>query len=203
MKLLRKSFGTANKVAFIGAQAFLTGSICRYLDSAAGFSSVRSTNHHFSTMANKDTNGQIPPSTTGARSRSSRLFAGMSGPQLMNIDKEQMEEIIEDYENGGREESGYVVMDVREENEVAGTGKVSPNTHTLPLSAIGSMEVFEMDEDDFERVCGFPKPTVDETLVFTCAAGIRSKNACAYAAQAGYTQLVNYKGGAYDWFTGN
>ena len=24
-----------------------------------------------------------------------------------------MEEIIEDYENGGREESGYVVMDVR------------------------------------------------------------------------------------------
>ena len=90
-----------------------------------------------------------------------------------------------------------------EENEVAGTGKVSPNTHTLPLSAIGSMEVFEMDEDEFERVCGFPKPSVDETLVFTCAAGIRSKNACAYAAQAGYTQLVNYKGGAYDWFTGN
>jgi rhodanese-related sulfurtransferase len=90
-----------------------------------------------------------------------------------------------------------------EENEVAGTGKVSPNTHTLPLSMIGNQQAFEMDADEFEIVCGFPKPTPDETLVFTCAAGVRSHNACAYAAQAGYMQLVNYKGGAYDWFTGN
>ena len=90
-----------------------------------------------------------------------------------------------------------------EESEVAMTGKVSPNTHTLPLSIVGSQLVFEMDEDEFEIVCGFPKPTPDETLVFTCAAGIRSQNAAAYAAQAGYMQLVNYKGGAYDWFTGN
>jgi len=127
----------------------------------------------------------------------------MEGPTLTNIDKEQMQEIIEDYEKGGREDSGYVVMDVREENEVAGTGKVSPNTHTLPLSIIGNQEAFEMDADEFERVCGFPKPTPDQTLVFTCAAGIRSHNACAYAAQAGYMQLVNYKGGAYDWFTHN
>lgn len=90
-----------------------------------------------------------------------------------------------------------------EEAEVAATGKVSPNTHTLPLSILGSQQVFDMDEDEFEIVCGFPKPTPDETLVFTCAAGIRSKNACAYAAQSGYTQLVNYMGGAYEWFAGD
>jgi len=111
-----------------------------------------------------------------------------------------MEEIIEDYEQGGREESGYVVIDVREENEIAMTGKVSPNTHTLPLSIMGSREVFELDEEEFERVCGFPKPSPDETLVFTCAAGMRSQQACAYAAQFGYTKLVNYMGGAYEWF---
>ena len=87
-----------------------------------------------------------------------------------------------------------------EESEVAASGKLSPNTHTLPLSILGSQQVFEMDEDEFEIVCGFPKPTPDETLVFSCAAGIRSKNACAYAAQAGYTKLVNYMGGAYEWF---
>lgn len=129
------------------------------------------------------------------------FFSSMDGPTLTNVDKEQMEEIIEDYEKGGREESGYVVMDVREEAEVAASGKVSPNTHTLPLSILGSQQVFTMDEDEFEIVCGFPKPTLDETLVFTCAAGIRSQNACAYAAQAGYMQLVNYKGGAYEWFS--
>ena len=90
-----------------------------------------------------------------------------------------------------------------EESEVAGTGKVSPNTHTLPLSILSSQDVFQMDEDEFEIVCGFPKPTPDETLVFTCAAGMRSQNACAFAAQAGYTKLVNYMGGAYEWFSPN
>eukprot|EP00531_Pseudo-nitzschia_arenysensis_P020041 CAMPEP_0116123070 /NCGR_PEP_ID=MMETSP0329-20121206/4550_1 /TAXON_ID=697910 /ORGANISM="Pseudo-nitzschia arenysensis, Strain B593" /LENGTH=136 /DNA_ID=CAMNT_0003616957 /DNA_START=313 /DNA_END=723 /DNA_ORIENTATION=- len=131
---------------------------------------------------------------------STRLFSTADGPTLTNVDKEGMEEIVEDYEQGGREESGYVVMDVREESEVAQSGKVSPNTITLPLSLIGSQNVFAMDDDEFEIVCGFPKPTPDETLVFSCAAGVRSKNACAYAAQAGYTKLVNYMGGAYEWF---
>ena len=90
-----------------------------------------------------------------------------------------------------------------EESEVAQSGKLSPNTITLPLSIVGSQDVFKMDDDEFEIVCGFPKPKPDETLVFSCAAGIRSQNACAYAAQAGYTKLVNYMGGAYEWFAPN
>mmetsp|Transcript_26784 Transcript_26784/g.62604 ORF Transcript_26784/g.62604 Transcript_26784/m.62604 type:complete len:209 (+) Transcript_26784:139-765(+) len=206
MKLLYKSSSrNANKLAFIGAQAFLSGSICRYLHPASAFSGVSSavgSTNHFSAMANSNSQGNNSPIPAISRNsgRSSRLFSTIDGPQLMNVDKEQMKEIIEDYEQGGREDSGYVVMDVREENEVAASGKVSPNTHTLPLSIVGSMQVFEMDPEEFEEVCGFPKPTADETLVFTCAAGIRSKNACAYAAQAGYTQLVNYMGGAYEWF---
>ena len=93
-----------------------------------------------------------------------------------------------------------ITANILEENEIAMSGKISPNTLTLPLSIVGSKGVFELDEDDFERICGFPKPSPDETLVFSCAAGVRSKNACAYAAQAGYTKLVNYMGGAYEWF---
>lgn len=124
-----------------------------------------------------------------------------NGTTLTNIGKEEMEEIIDDYEAGGREESGYVVMDVREKHEVDATGKVSPNTYTLPLSLIGNQQVFAMDDDEFEVICGFEKPNPDETLVFTCAAGIRSVNACSYAAESGYTKLINYKGGAYEWFS--
>jgi rhodanese-related sulfurtransferase len=37
-------------------------------------------------------------------------------------------------------------------------------------------------------------------LVFSCAAGIRSVHAAQFAAQNGYTKLVNYKGGANEWF---
>ena len=53
-------------------------------------------------------------SSTGYKSSSSRLFSSsMDGPTMTNIDKEAMTEIIEDYEEGGRDDSGYVVMDVR------------------------------------------------------------------------------------------
>jgi rhodanese-related sulfurtransferase len=112
-----------------------------------------------------------------------------------------MEEIVEDYEQGGREDSGYVVIDVREMHEIEFTGKVSPNTLSLPLQKLMQLNVFELDEDEFEEICGFDKPTPDETLVFSCAAGIRSVHAAQFAAQSGYTKLVNYKGGANQWFS--
>lgn len=131
-----------------------------------------------------------------------KLFSsrGTQDVQLRNIGKAEMEEIIDDYENGGREDSGYVVMDVREPSEIAMTGKLSPNTINLPLQLLAQQNVFALDEEEFEDVCGFPKPTPDETLVFSCAAGIRSVHAAQFAAMNGYTQLVNYKGGANEWF---
>ena len=111
-----------------------------------------------------------------------------------------MEEILEDYEEGGRMESQYCVIDVRTEDEVRTTGKLSENVNTLPVQIIMQANAFEMDPDDFEVNFGFEKPTPDETLVFTCAAGIRSVYACQFAAKAGYSKLVNYMGGSNEWF---
>mmetsp|Transcript_53927 Transcript_53927/g.60255 ORF Transcript_53927/g.60255 Transcript_53927/m.60255 type:complete len:218 (-) Transcript_53927:269-922(-) len=217
MRLLRKSFSnTDRKLAFWGAQAFLARySVTAFVSSSSSSLTIMQNNHHHLVTSTSDIDSCrmtalrtkiVDVSKSGIIS-TTRLFsssaAGGGGPMLTNIGKGEMEEIIEDYEEGGREDSGYVVMDVREKYEIEGTGKVSPNTHTLPLSIIGQDLVFDMDEDQFEITCGFPKPTPDETLVFTCAAGIRSTNACSYASQSGYTKLVNYKGGAYDWFTGN
>ena len=96
-------------------------------------------------------------------------------------------EIIDDYESEGREGSGYVVIDVRGEDEVAFTGKVSPNTHTLPLPLIakeGEDGAFNMDEEEFEETFGFAKPSMDETLVFTCKAGVRSYYGAQYAGKS-------------------
>jgi rhodanese-related sulfurtransferase len=132
----------------------------------------------------------------------SSLNAGSGGdlPKIQQIGKDEMKQIIEDYENGGRDDSGYLVLDVRGEDEVMMTGKVSPGVITLPLPLIMAKNVFAMDEEDFEDLCGFEKPQLDETLVFTCAAGIRSQQAAIFAAQAGYGNLVNYMGGAKEWF---
>ena len=111
-----------------------------------------------------------------------------------------MQTILDTYDCEGREASQYVVIDVRTEEEVYGTGKLSPNVHTLPVQVIMQSNVFQMDPDDFEDFCGFEKPRPDETLVFSCAAGIRSVVACHFAAQAGFTNLVNYQGGSNEWF---
>jgi rhodanese-related sulfurtransferase len=71
----------------------------------------------------------------------------------------------------------------------------------MPLPVIVQYGLFALDEQDFEELMGCPKPTLDETIVFSCAAGIRSVYAAKYAAQqGGYSKLVNYMGGAYEWF---
>ena len=124
----------------------------------------------------------------------SSLFSTMEG--VTNVDKQGMKEIIDKYEKGG---SGYVVMDVREQSEVAASGKLSPNTNTLPLSIMG--QAWEMDDAGFEKTCGFAKPKPDDTLVFSCMAGSRSVRACGIASAAGYPKIVNYTGGARDWFS--
>jgi rhodanese-related sulfurtransferase len=142
-------------------------------------------------------------SGSSSSSSSSSSGGGGSAPPastIQHIGKAEMEEIMEDYEAGGREESQYVVVDVRTGGEIANTGKLSPTVFSLPIEVIMEHNVFQLDEDDFEEVCGFAKPTLDETLVFSCAAGIRSVYACQFAAQAGYSNLVNYVGGSNEWF---
>jgi rhodanese-related sulfurtransferase len=91
-------------------------------------------------------------------------------------------------------------VDVRNEDEIAYTGKLSACVETLPLPLIAQMGAFRMSEEDFEENFGFAKPKQDETIIFTCKAGIRSMHAAQYAAMNGYSKLVNYSGGAMDWF---
>ena len=111
-----------------------------------------------------------------------------------------MIKIIEDYEKNGPDGSGYVVIDVREQAEIDVTGKLSPRVITLPTPTIMSHNVFAMNEKEFEKKCGFEKPDLDQTLVFSCAVGVRSNWAAYVAALAGYRNVANYMGGSNEWF---
>lgn len=126
---------------------------------------------------------------------------GSSSNNIRHVGMAEMQQIIRDYEEDGREDSKFCVIDVRGHDEVANTGKLAENVYTLPVQVIMQQKVFELDPDDFEDACGFAKPDSDETIVFTCAAGVRSVYACHFAAQAGYSKLINYTGGANEWFT--
>jgi len=119
--------------------------------------------------------------------------------KLTHIYKMELQEILFHVENGTGDKK-YVVIDVRGEDEVYATGKIHPMVHTLPLPYIAMRDGFNLDEEDFEDAFGFPKPNLSDTLVFTCKAGIRSQQAAQIAAYRGYNNLVNYIGGADDWF---
>ena len=113
------------------------------------------------------------------------------------VGKEEMEEILEDFEQG---DSGYCVLDVRNEDEVESTGKLSKSVITCPLLKIKELHAFELHPEDFEEEFGFVKPHFDDTLVFTCAAGKRAQMAAELAAIDGYPNIVVYTGGANEWF---
>jgi rhodanese-related sulfurtransferase len=154
----------------------------------------------FSSTTMSRNNNDCPKASSSCLRMSTSSGTGKA-PEIVHIGRAQMEEILDDYENGGREESQYCIIDVRTEEEVQATGKLGENVYTLPVQVIMQSKVFELDPEAFEELCQFPKPTMDETIVFSCAAGIRSVYACQFAAQAGYTKLVNYAGGANEWFS--
>ena len=125
-------------------------------------------------------------------------------PVITNINKEKMTEILSHVENGTGGDANYVIIDVRGNEEIMmGTGLMNEKVHILPLPQITMMNAFDMDDKSFESQFNFPKPNVDDdTLVFTCKMGGRSQQAAQIAAMSGYKNIINYTGGADDWFGG-
>jgi rhodanese-related sulfurtransferase len=127
-----------------------------------------------------------------------RQMSLFGGSEEGVINKEAMTKIIEDVSSTSREESGYVIIDVRGHDEIAFTGKLNDCVETLPLPNIqGGLA---MEEEDFKAEFGFDKPGLDETIVFSCKAGVRAKQACKLAKNAGYSKIMYYAGGSNEWF---
>jgi rhodanese-related sulfurtransferase len=142
----------------------------------------------------------VPPATVAFHSLLSRRFlSSFEPPKITQIGKDAMMEIVEDIENSSREESGYVIIDVRNVDEIDSTGKISSCVYNLPLPMV-SEGAFEKSEQEFQDLYGFAKPSLDETIVFSCKAGVRAMKAANFAANSGYTNLVSYSGGADEWF---
>mmetsp|Transcript_11342 Transcript_11342/g.23926 ORF Transcript_11342/g.23926 Transcript_11342/m.23926 type:complete len:218 (-) Transcript_11342:174-827(-) len=118
---------------------------------------------------------------------------------VQRIDKSILKEIMIKVDTSGREESGYVIIDVRGHDEVQDTGKLHEVVHNLPLPHIAD-GAMTMAEEDFAAQFGFEKPRLDEKVVFHCKGGVRSAKAVQFAKMAGYNDLLDYNGGANDWF---
>lgn len=88
-----------------------------------------------------------------------------------------------------------VIVDAREPDEYK-AGHI-PHAVNIPYNSMPG--ALGLDSAEFESTLGFPKPSVDKTLVFYCHSGIRSTNSEQLASTYGYTKRLNYKGSYEDW----
>lgn len=51
---------------------------------------------------------------------------------------------------------------------------------------------FELAPDSFLEKYNIPKPNKEQSIVFSCAKGIRSLKACHYAMELGYKKYITY-----------
>ena len=93
----------------------------------------------------------------------------------------------------------FLLIDVRGEDEVRATGALTEDAVTVPLPELVN-QAFLLPEEDWEDRFGFPKPSLESTLVFSCKAGVRSDQAAQLAMEAGYMKVINHLGGADEWF---
>ncbi|KAJ1916296.1 hypothetical protein H4219_003864 [Mycoemilia scoparia] len=85
----------------------------------------------------------------------------------------------------------YVLIDVREPNEVA-QGKIPTAVH-VPLGEVA--QAFQLNSTDFKAKYGIPKPTSDIETVFYCRSGKRSSSAIEAVEKLGQDlTLRNFRG---------
>ena len=120
----------------------------------------------------------------------------------MDPDGITLEVLVEELEQAAAGESDLLVIDVRSPMEIQMSGPINPDAElceNVPLDLF--FDALELDDDEWEDECGFPKPSKDRPLVFSCAAGVRSEHAMQAARAEGWTNTRNYRGGAMEFFS--
>ncbi|XP_068996474.1 thiosulfate sulfurtransferase/rhodanese-like domain-containing protein 3 [Embiotoca jacksoni] len=88
------------------------------------------------------------------------------------------------------------VIDVREPWELREYG-VIPGSINVPLGQVDT--ALQLCPEDFKEKYNGEMPQQTDNIVFTCLAGIRSKNALNTATSLGYKDVQHYPGGWQDW----
>lgn len=89
-----------------------------------------------------------------------------------------------------------VIIDVREPWELREYGSI-PGSINVPLGQINT--ALRLDAEEFEEKFGGEMPQLTDSIVFTCLAGIRSKNALETATSLGYKRVQHFPGGWQEW----
>lgn len=126
------------------------------------------------------------------------MFSTFSG------DKWNFERVLEHSKKSAQElkESREYLIDVREANEISGSGAI-PNAINIPLGSVDAALKFPKQ---FEQFCkgsrSFPDAEADK-LIFSCQSGMRAGRAAAAAQGLGFEKVAVYPGSYSEWRAAN
>ncbi|XP_044064600.1 thiosulfate sulfurtransferase/rhodanese-like domain-containing protein 3 [Siniperca chuatsi] len=111
-----------------------------------------------------------------------------SAPPSTDVGYEQLKQLL-----AGRK---AIVIDVREPWELREYGFI-PGSINVPLGQVDT--ALQLGPEEFQEKYGGEMPQHTDNIVFTCLAGVRSKNALNTATTLGYKDVQHYPGGWQDW----
>ncbi|XP_032070718.1 thiosulfate sulfurtransferase/rhodanese-like domain-containing protein 3 [Thamnophis elegans] len=88
------------------------------------------------------------------------------------------------------------LIDVREKWEIAEHGKIPGSIH-IPLGEV--LKALQMDSEHFKEKYDQDMPSKSDHVMFSCLAGVRSKQAIAVAKSLGFSRVQHFPGGYKEW----
>ncbi|XP_026149705.1 thiosulfate sulfurtransferase/rhodanese-like domain-containing protein 3 isoform X2 [Mastacembelus armatus] len=111
-----------------------------------------------------------------------------SAPPSTEVSYEQLKQLLASRK--------AVVIDVREPWELREYGFI-PGSINVPLGQVNN--ALQLAPEEFKEKYGGDMPQQTDNIVFTCLAGVRSKEAFTTATLLGYKVVHLYAGGWRDW----
>ncbi|KAJ8985658.1 hypothetical protein NQ317_015154 [Molorchus minor] len=102
-------------------------------------------------------------------------------------------EEIKTFENS----KDVLIIDVREPDEIASTGKIGGSVN-IPLGELEN-SLKSLSDGEFQKKYNIPKPKPELPLVFSCRLGGRAEKAMHIALKQGYPNAKYYKGSWNEW----
>ncbi|XP_018052900.1 PREDICTED: uncharacterized protein LOC108690223 [Atta colombica] len=96
-----------------------------------------------------------------------------------------------------QKKSDVLIIDVREPEELAETGKIPESINIRSSDVV--KEFKELSEEAFEEKYNKSKPTEDTKIIFSCHSGKRSERVQKQMQELGYKQVFNFEGGWEEW----
>ncbi|XP_046672944.1 rhodanese domain-containing protein CG4456-like isoform X2 [Homalodisca vitripennis] len=114
----------------------------------------------------------------------------------MSSVNEEFRHLDFDQLNEARKKQDTILIDVRENEELAETGTI-PGAHHIPVGEVA--KALATPDEEFKKMYKFSKPAQDSNVIFSCRSGKRSLAALEVALANGYSNARHYKGGFLDW----